>query len=276
VSADADVLARIAELERVTSLAWPPAERLGWDGWWLGASGGHGRRINSVHPEGRGRLPLAEKIEYCEAFYAARQQPSRFKLTAAAQPPELDAQLAARGYARVSPTGVQLRDLATPVGPRPRAAGARVLIEERLSPGWRARWARLNRLGAAHEAVLIGVMQRAPGPRAFGSVAIDGQIVALGFATCLGSYVGLAQLHTAAPQRRRGWATLLIERLLGWAQAAGAKTAWLQVELDNPAALALYARLGFRSLYEYWYREREGSPRSTAEQRGAESRRPPT
>jgi ribosomal protein S18 acetylase RimI-like enzyme len=41
--------------------------------------------------------------------------------------------------------------------------------------------------------------------------------------------------------------------LLEWAAERGATTAYLQVRGDNPAALALYERLGFRTHHGYRY-----------------------
>jgi len=50
-----------------------------------------------------------------------------------------------------------------------------------------------------------------------------------------------------APQaRRRGVARGLMETALAAARRAGAKSCFLEVAVDNPAAVALYAGLGFR------------------------------
>jgi predicted GNAT family acetyltransferase len=41
---------------------------------------------------------------------------------------------------------------------------------------------------------------------------------------------------------------------LGLARSEGARTAYLQVESDNPVASRLYASLGFTEAYAYHYR----------------------
>ena len=42
-------------------------------------------------------LPLAQKIAYCERIYTDRGLPVRFRITPFVQPPELEAELEARG-----------------------------------------------------------------------------------------------------------------------------------------------------------------------------------
>jgi [ribosomal protein S18]-alanine N-acetyltransferase len=53
-------------------------------------------------------------------------------------------------------------------------------------------------------------------------------------------------LAVAPAHRRRGVATVLLNRVLGEAAAAGARKATLEVRASNQPAIQLYERLGFR------------------------------
>jgi ribosomal protein S18 acetylase RimI-like enzyme len=58
-----------------------------------------------------------------------------------------------------------------------------------------------------------------------------------------------------APGRRnQGIGTAISAQLLSTARRNGAEVAWLNVLSDNQPAVRTYARLGFETLYEYWYR----------------------
>lgn len=70
---------------------------------------------------------------------------------------------------------------------------------------------------------------------------------------------GLFEIATAQAHRRRGVSALNIAASLRWAQALGARTAWLQVEVANTAAVALYEKLGFQPFYSYHYRQLTGA-----------------
>jgi ribosomal protein S18 acetylase RimI-like enzyme len=45
-----------------------------------------------------------------------------------------------------------------------------------------------------------------------------------------------------------------MRNLLAWGKQNGAQHAYLQVMLNNVPALHLYSQLGFKQVYEYWYR----------------------
>jgi ribosomal protein S18 acetylase RimI-like enzyme len=76
-----------------------------------------------------------------------------------------------------------------------------------------------------------------------------------------GELAGLFEIATDAAERRRGHARRLMLSALKWARQRGARQAWLQVEADNRAALALYRSLGFVEIYRYHYRAQKGSGR---------------
>jgi len=54
--------------------------------------------------------------------------------------------------------------------------------------------------------------------------------------------------NLAVAQARRGWGSLLMQRLAESARAQGAQTLWLEVRASNQSALALYQRVGFVSV----------------------------
>lgn len=57
------------------------------------------------------------------------------------------------------------------------------------------------------------------------------------------------------PERRhQGLGRRLTVALCQAGLKAGAETAYLQAEVDNEPAINLYASLGFRDVYQYWYR----------------------
>jgi ribosomal protein S18 acetylase RimI-like enzyme len=70
-----------------------------------------------------------------------------------------------------------------------------------------------------------------------------------------GAWAGLAAVEVAAAYRRRGLATAVVARLVGWALERGARWCYLQVSPDNDAALALWRRYGFRPHHRYHYLE---------------------
>ncbi len=72
-----------------------------------------------------------------------------------------------------------------------------------------------------------------------------GTVFARGEAAVDGDWVGLQGIEVDPTRRRQGVATAVIADLLDWGASLGAITAWLHVETDNPASIAVYERLGF-------------------------------
>ena len=66
--------------------------------------------------------------------------------------------------------------------------------------------------------------------------------------------IGILQLGVAKERRGSGLGTAVLHAALRWAKLKGARQAWVQVEADNAAAIALYRRAGFKDVYQYSYR----------------------
>lgn len=64
---------------------------------------------------------------------------------------------------------------------------------------------------------------------------------------------GILSLAVAQSHRREGLGTEMLSSALRWARISGGRTAWLQVEASNEAAIALYQRFGFSRAYSYRY-----------------------
>ena len=269
------------DLETIALHAWPAAEIVDLDGWRLRHASGVTRRANSVWPNvAAGRLSLDAKIAAAEAFYANRGQPVIFQISPAAQPPELDAILAARGYAHHAPTLVQTAGL-TEIFRRGGAERQRNAEEEKeqasahlcvsapprqnfavtLAAAFDAGWFDLYCIGEeappAQAAVRQAILQRITQPCAYATVHRDGAAIAVALGVTEGAWLGVFNVVTLPAYRRQGAARALLAALAAWAQEQGATRAYLQVMERNTPAQALYAGLGFATAYSYHYRVKE-------------------
>lgn len=247
----------LALVEDAALNASAPPEQRWLDGWLLRLSPGKAKRARCIHAIAVGELPLDDRLARAVAAYDAAGLPVCMRITPFTQPADLDALLAARGWAAIDDTRVMLcTTLEAPGADTP------------LPPGWA--WRALQGVAfaevvgalrgspAAHNAALTRRLQAAVVP--FDALAIvdaRGEVVACAQAAREDDRVGLYDVVTAPGARRRGLARALCTRLLARAHAAGARVAHLQVDAANPAARALYATLGFVDAYSYHYRVRE-------------------
>ena len=236
----------IRRLEHVTLRAWPALETQHYDGWLLRFSQGYSGRSNSVNPLDASTLALDEKIAHCERLYAEHQLDIRFRLHDAAQPPELDAVLAERGYAYYSETDVYVCDLTQ----FPPATDSRFHFTNTLTDTWLRAYTTMNGTAPSLIDTLQAMLERVLPDSCFGFV----EDTAVGLAVREGDYLGLFDIVVDATQRRQGLGLALVSSLMAWGRQQGAKFAYLQVVAENAPAKALYEKLGFRFHHKYWYR----------------------
>jgi ribosomal protein S18 acetylase RimI-like enzyme len=252
-------LERIRQIESLAADAWPAAEVEDLDGWRLRANDGATRRANSVLPnENRGRLSLDDKLQVVDAFYATRTLPVLFQISPAALPSDLDVVLAQRGFVEEARTWVQTAELAM-VLKRSRARRSdTVFVSEHFNQTWFKTYYDTEAVREKAMGARLGIVRRIVAPAGFAELKIDGNPVALGMGVLEQGWVGIFGMATRPEFRRRGAATAILHALAEWGQARGATGMYLQVMVDNSAAQALYAGIGFETLYAYHYRSASG------------------
>lgn len=226
---------------------WPCAEA-GWVGGWKLRRGlGGGRRASSVWPCAAPDRPLGDAVAEVEERMRSWGQPPLFQLGPADA--ELDALLAARGYAEITPC-VLMAVEAAPLAAR--GTGGRMVIAVRaplaLLDGF---WAE-GGIGPARRAT----MARVAGPCETLMLRSDDDRVASACFVASAGEIAVTSALLVAPSRRRSrLGAHAVVAAAAWAAEAGARTLALSVEAGNAPACALYRGLGFAQASRYWYRE---------------------
>jgi N-acetylglutamate synthase len=237
-------------IEELSMSALPSLQTVYDDGWVLRFAEGHTRRTNSVNPLYPSTQPLMEKITRCEAFYRSRGLNTVFKLTPAVFPENLDCVLAECGYNEDGRTSIQVANLET----LDLSGIKSVNLDEKLSDDWLSNYCRLNGHENRRVALMKQMLSNIVPERAYVSIEQDGEMAATGLGVADRGYIGLFDIVVDARLRNQGLGHRIVTNLLAWGKSRGAQNAYLQVITTNSPALRLYAKIGFREVYQYWYR----------------------
>lgn len=238
-------------IEQVALVASPTLEEHEYDGWLLRYAEGQSKRANSVNVLRVSNQPLADKIAYCEAWYAQRNANVMHRVTSISPERDIDSTLERGGYTRIDETFTLWRRLSD-VAHQPSAASTRL----RLFP--LETW--LNYLhGLRGESEVerdrhARRLSRIQRESVFAALESHDSIVACGNLILDARFAGLFNIITAKDARGQGFGAALTAGMLAVAASRGAEYAYLQVSASNTPAVRLYDRLQFTEAYRYWYR----------------------
>jgi ribosomal protein S18 acetylase RimI-like enzyme len=241
----------IAKLEAVAARSWRALEEVPLGGWLLRAAEGFTGRANSALAVGDPGMPLADALTRVCDWYAARGLPPMVAVPHRLGRPgdsRIDRFLGQRGWGiRSGPAIVMTAATAEVVRSSPAA-------EAELRPEPDQAWLGLYHYrGRELPPIARRLLLSAPF-QAFASIRRDGGTVAIGRVAVAAGWGGLTAVEVHPGYRRTGLATAITAALAGAAAGQGAASLYLQVEEDNEAARALYARSGFISHHRYHYR----------------------
>lgn len=240
----------VTTLEEISLNAFPALKTVLYDGWILRFSNGYSRRANSVQPLYLPKQSLDEKIAYCEKLYHAQNLPVVFKMTRAAQPAQLDAELEVRGYRLEADTIVQTCELFA----HPPLRASDVEICETWNEEWFDAYCRMNNPNPADRATLKQILKLIVPQTGFALLHEHGAVCACGLGVRQEKFLGLFDIVVDEKFRQRGYGRKIVSQLMAWGKQNGAQLAYLQVIANNTPARNLYAQLGFADHHSYWYR----------------------
>ncbi|WP_166908798.1 N-acetyltransferase [Mycobacterium sp. DL440] len=231
----------IRALEHAAALAWPGVEQHWLGGWLLRAGHGVTSRANSAIP-----LDMSAQIadlSEVRDWYRARDLPAWLALPERLLPIRTPGIKPARVMVRPLPAaGTPRQPTVTPAQP---STSSVTLAQQ---PG--AQWFQIYERAVPAD-VLTAVVE---GRLTFASV--PGCAVGRGAVTTApdgSAWLGISSVRVSSAHRGQGHARTVCEALLAWGAEAGARQAYVQVEVDNHAAIALYTSLGFRLHHQTRY-----------------------
>ena len=230
--------------------------QLFYDGWLLRVSPGKAKRARSVNAHFGSTLPLGAKIDHCEHIYAERELPALFRITPYCAPANLGRELERRGYLPFDRTLVQAATLDGTALTVP--AGRAVELVDATPDAFVDAVATLRGSPETQREAHRERLRHSPLDGRHVVALVDGVPVAAGKSAREAEVVGVFDVVTAESMRGQGIASQLVTRLLARAWERGARIAYLQVEEGNAPALAVYRKLGFRTVYAYHYFGRDG------------------
>jgi ribosomal protein S18 acetylase RimI-like enzyme len=241
----------ISELELLASHCWPAREIIKYKGWIIHWDGGVTWRANSVLPnEWESSLDVEQLVDYVIDLYREKGTPPAFKISPASKPTGLDDLLERKGFVQRMVTHVQTASVEeisclSPKVPVDLFKVTDDSLDTLMHQSWRAR-----------EAIEVRreIIHRIEGDKRIARVLMHGNIAGVGLGVVEEDWLGLFSIRTLPEYQRKGVAWSISCALAMWAEDHEAKRVFLQVEDDNKPALALYARMGFSTMYTYWYR----------------------
>lgn len=238
----------IAAIERHSARAWPAPIISPMHGWEMRfAPNSSSKRVNSLNPvkpeAGCFRAVLKAYIAECAKFDGK----AHVRLLPLARDDERET-LLSLGVEGGGATSVDMiEDLS-------RARDdADIVVTSHVTDAWLDAYTSAHAYAPEERLAVQAILKSVPYPMGFAHYVENGQPVAAGRTAIIDGMAGFYQIATAPHARRKGHARRIMSALMAYAGTQGARQGYLQVEIRNGPARALYGSLGFKSLYIYDY-----------------------
>jgi len=238
-------------IEELSMNAWPSLKTLVYDGWIIRLSNGYGNRANSINPIYPSKIDLEEKLKYCDELFSHHNLLTAYKIIGCEEHQFLNKKLEDMNYQKINETSIKVFQI--PAMPERNYRG--IVIDDDFSGQWKESVIKFNHIEEIHEPVFRKILENIAVEKIVVHKEIEGEIAGCGYGAIEHNYVGIFDIVVKESQRGNGYGREIIETLLSEAARRGVKNSYLQVMINNPIAIHLYEKLGYREVYRYWYRK---------------------
>ena len=241
-------LDEVAAIEHHSARAWPAPVSIPINGWEMRfAAHSSSRRVNSLNPvePQAGKFPAVLKAYLAECV--KRSSKAHVRLLPLARDNEQEF-LLSLGLEAVGATSVEIIDDLASAKP-----DDQVIISSHVTEDWLNAYIGAHAYAPEERAAVKSILETVPHQMGFAHIIEHGVPVAAGRTAIIDGLAGINQIATAPDQRRKGHARRIMSALMAYAGEQGAQRGYLQVEMRNAPARALYGSLGFKPLYIYDY-----------------------
>jgi N-acetylglutamate synthase len=246
----------IMELERIAAAHWRGTEEAWLGDWLLRAAEGFTGRANSVLPLGDPGVPFDDALDVVTDWYRARGLRPMIQVSLPLDDRhthDLDHYLDERSWSsRSGPAFVMVAGLPLS-GARAEALppGAEIAVLDEPDDAWQAMY---HYRGQDHlPGVAYSVLSSAD-EQSFIKIVAGDEILAIARVSIADQWAGLTAVEVNPAHRRQGLGTAVTTAACAEAARRGITKSFLQVEVTNAPARALYESLGFRYTHHYHYR----------------------
>ena len=239
-------------IEELSMDAWPALMTFPYDGWIIRLANGYGNRSNSINPIYPSRIALEEKIEYCDTLFARYGLPATYKLLGCEEHEPLEKKLEGLGYRKINETSLQVCEIPASL----KTDNDGIIVNDGFSGQWIESVVKFNRIEEKHVPIFKRILDNIAGEKIVVHKRQGKEILGCGYGIIGRGYVGVFDIVVDENHRGKGFGREIVQTILSEGLKRGVRNSYLQVMLNNPIALGLYGKLGYREIYRYWYRKK--------------------
>ena len=238
-------------IEELSMNAWPSLHTLMYDGWIILLSNGYGNRGNSINPIYPSKIDLDEKFNHCGRLFSRYNLLPAYKIIGCDEYKIIDKKLEEQNFKTLNETSIQVCQI--PEMPECNYRG--IVVRDDFSDRWKESVIEYNRIEETHKSTFKKILDNITVEKVVVHKEVDGEIAGCGYGAIERNYVGIFDIVVKENFRGRGYGREIVETILSEAAKRGIKESYLQVMINNPVAMRLYEKLGYREIYRYWYRK---------------------